>query len=442
MTKLCSVCSTENRDDAQFCRACGTPFPVAEAAAAEPTEEERLAAGITCDECSFHNEPGIRYCANCGVNLLGTVIVPRARAATGTASPPPISYPSFATVAPYPPAHIPQTTSADPLAGFGAADAPSSVAPSGYEPSYDAPRYDAPVDEAPLYDPLEGAAPLTDADSDAPYAAPDHEATEPAAAATPAFADPAPNRTPLLIGAALLMLAAVGAGAWWFMGSSARNAASPSAAASAASAVQPAAVALPASQAETVVLPVAPVATPAVAAPAVATAASEAAAALPPPPLVGPGETVLVPAGSATLKGSSPASPFEALPSESAASQAEAKRLAAEKRREKVAKDKADREAKLKLAADQQASAARADQEAQARRRAEEMQRPRPAVTQPVAPPPPPVQARGVREICAGRGTIAEAVCQSRECGAAEHANEAVCREVREREDRRRNYNN
>jgi hypothetical protein len=52
------------------------------------------------------------------------------------------------------------------------------------------------------------------------------------------------------------------------------------------------------------------------------------------------------------------------------------------------------------------------------------------------------VQVRGVREICAGRGTIAEAVCISRECASSQHANEAVCRQVRETEERRRNYQN
>ena len=46
MTKLCSVCSTENRDEAQFCRACGTAFPTVQAAGAE---DESLAAGVTCD---------------------------------------------------------------------------------------------------------------------------------------------------------------------------------------------------------------------------------------------------------------------------------------------------------------------------------------------------------------------------------------------------------
>jgi len=59
----------------------------------------------------------------------------------------------------------------------------------------------------------------------------------------------------------------------------------------------------------------------------------------------------------------------------------------------------------------------------------------------PQAPPPqaPVAQARGVREICAGRGAIAESICRSRECGSPEHANEAVCKQQKEIEDRHRN---
>ena len=120
MTKLCSVCGTENRDEAQFCRSCGTAFPPP---AAAQDEEAQLAAGMTCDECNFQNKPGVRYCANCGVSLLGTVIVPRSRSAaapdpfSGT-SPPPINYPSFARVAPYPPPPI-ASPSYPPVAATG-----------------------------------------------------------------------------------------------------------------------------------------------------------------------------------------------------------------------------------------------------------------------------------------------------------------------------------
>ena len=66
MTKLCSVCGTENRDEAQFCRACGTTFGLA----GSSTDAAAAPAGMTCAECGFHNKPGVRYCANCGVSLL------------------------------------------------------------------------------------------------------------------------------------------------------------------------------------------------------------------------------------------------------------------------------------------------------------------------------------------------------------------------------------
>jgi len=125
------------------------------------------------------------------------------------------------------------------------------------------------------------------------------------------------------------------------------------------------------------------------------------------------------------------------------AADAEAKRVAAEKRREKAAKDKAEREAKAKAAADQSTIASqRAEQEAQAKRRAEEAQRARASAAPPPPAPAPVAQARGVREICAGRGTIAEAVCQSRQCGLAEHANEQICRQLRDADERRRNMQN
>src|SRR6185295_4895538 len=139
MTKLCSVCGTENRDEAQFCRSCGTAFPPP-APAAAPSDDPELGAGLVCDECNFQNKPGLRYCANCGMSLLGTVIVPRGKAGAtspppdpyaGT-SPPPISYPSYAPVAPYPPAPV-ETPSYPPVAGA------SYAAPPAYPPAYNDP---------------------------------------------------------------------------------------------------------------------------------------------------------------------------------------------------------------------------------------------------------------------------------------------------------------
>ena len=138
-----------------------------------------------------------------------------------------------------------------------------------------------------------------------------------------------------------------------------------------------------------------------------------------------------------------PGAPTDALPT---VAEAEAKRLAAEKKaREKAVRDKADREAKAKAAIEQREQAAarlKADQDA-ARKRAEE-QRPR---TQPMPAPAavgatPTPRIRSVRDICAGRNPISQAICESRECGAAEHVNEAVCKQVRAAEDRRSNPQN
>jgi hypothetical protein len=392
MTKLCSVCGTENREEAQFCRSCGTAFPPPSPAS---TDESQLAAGITCDECGFQNKPGIRYCANCGVSLLGTVIVPRSRAVAaeaGGGSPPPISYPSYAPVAPYPPAPP------------GGSMYPPVAATSGhtYPPGYDEQT------RADLPDPAAAMA--------ATRPLPVDEEDEPRV--TPSFAAPAadaPKRAPMMIALVVLVLVAVGAAAWWFMG----NRGTPRVEAGAASAPV---VAAPPVVAEPPVL---------AAPPPVAASAPEVVVA-PPEPVA---SAVLAPPATTAM-------PPVAEPPPAQAADPEAQRIAAEKRREKAARDKAEREAKAKALVEQQqqqaAATARAEQEA-ARRRAEEAQRARPVVT---APPPAAPQARTAQEVCAGRGTIAEAICQSRECASAEHAGEALCRQIKEREDRRRNYMN
>ena len=75
MAKTCATCYADNRDDAQFCRACGTSFVATPTPPHDPT-----ATGFVCAECGFENQPGIRYCAKCGVNLVS----PSARARNGT----------------------------------------------------------------------------------------------------------------------------------------------------------------------------------------------------------------------------------------------------------------------------------------------------------------------------------------------------------------------
>ena len=41
-------------------------------------------------------------------------------------------------------------------------------------------------------------------------------------------------------------------------------------------------------------------------------------------------------------------------------------------------------------------------------------------------------------EICAGRNLISQAICESRQCGLAEHKGEAICKQILSREERRR----
>ena len=80
MAKTCATCHAENRDDAQFCRACGTSFVATPTPPHDPT-----ATGMICAECGFENKPGIRYCAKCGAGLASQSERPRD---TASASPP------------------------------------------------------------------------------------------------------------------------------------------------------------------------------------------------------------------------------------------------------------------------------------------------------------------------------------------------------------------
>jgi hypothetical protein len=365
------VCGTENREEAQFCRACGTAFA---APASRGATSDGAAAVSVCAECGFQNKPGLRYCANCGVSLAAAA--PDAVGvgeASGGIGPPAISYPSFATVRPYPPA-------------------PPSTVP-----------------EIP--------------DADAEIALRQQEASESGSPTLPFDNAPSRSRAPLVIGIVALVLVVGGALAWTFMRDS--NPAPPAIGVTA----PPVAATLPATSAA--LPPVTVEATPA--SPAAAAATSAAAAETPP--------AAATAAPLDTPPAAAPPLPHvgDAVPAPSPA-EVEAKRLAAEKRRERAAREKADREAKaVAEQRDQKAAAAqRAEQDAAARRRAEEAQRARAAAA---APPPAPAvaQARGVREICSGRNAIAEAICQSRQCGQAEHAVEAICRQLREQEERRRN---
>ncbi|MDQ6685112.1 MAG: zinc ribbon domain-containing protein [Pseudomonadota bacterium] len=421
MTKHCSVCATENRDEAQFCRSCGTAMPSAAGAVAD--EAEALAAGIACAECSFQNKPGVRYCANCGVSLLsGTVAAAATSAPVPTpgddpfggfsASPPPLSYPSYAAVPPYPAA--PAEIDLQQWAGTPAPDTDvGALSGDVYAvDTSDAARHDAQAEPPDI----------ADADADAAIA-PSEQAVYSAENAFPVAAS---NRAPIIIGTVVALLLAAGAGAWWFMKEAA-----------------------PTTPTGSVVSMPPPTAMPPVTAqpaPATAIAAPPVLASSMPLSTVAPGEVIV-----------SPSTPSVPVPTTVAADPpiappvvdtvAEAKRLAAEKlRHEKAAREKSEREAKAKAQAEQRerdaAAASRAEQDALARRRIDDAARARGGAPVATTPTPTGTQVRGVREMCAGRGTIAESICQSRECGASEHAHEVVCRQIRERDEQRRNYTN
>jgi hypothetical protein len=90
MTKLCSACGTENREEAQFCRACGTAFAAqAPRRTADPSgnvsSDEGASAANVCPECGFQNKPGLRYCANCGMSL-APAFAPTSPPLTGASS--------------------------------------------------------------------------------------------------------------------------------------------------------------------------------------------------------------------------------------------------------------------------------------------------------------------------------------------------------------------
>jgi Meckel syndrome type 1 protein len=395
MTKLCAVCRTENRDEAQFCRACGNAFAAVATALAESADGS---AANACAECGFRNKPGIRYCANCGMHLMAAeasaaaapVVMAPADAGNGL---PPVSY--------------------------SLTDAPA-----------DGPRVQ-PTDHSPLFD-----APTTPdiPDPAVALALRQHEGYRSHGDTAATFADaPSPSpqrtRTTLAIVAAVLVLG--GAAAWAFLGRSDPAPPQPGA-------VPPPLVGAPVTpppgsqqqQPQIIIEQAAP--------PAASTARTTEAPGLPASsgaaPTPSPAMPIPTPAAAPTAL--APAMPPAAIVGDT--SDAEARRIAAERRREKAARDKAERDARAKTLAEQReqsTAAQRAEQEAQARRRADEARTRQSAAT----PAPAAPEIRGVREICAGRGTIAEAVCQSRQCGAPEHANEPICRQLREADERRRN---
>ena len=223
----------------------------------------------------------------------------------------------------------------------------------------------------------------------------------------------APKRSGLPIAAGVLAVVVLAGAAWWLLGSRV-DMATPAAQ-----------VAPPPPQA----LPAAPPAAPPVVAPA------------PEPAAVAPAPVAV-----------------EAAPP--AVDTAEAKRLADEQAaqdleaRNKLTRDTAAREAKTKAQREQREVNAQAQRDA-ARQRAEEARArtapapaaaPRAATPAPAAAPAPAPavapQPRTAREICAGGNAIIRSICESRECGRAEHAEEPACKQVNAAEERRRQSQN
>ena len=414
MAKICPACQAENRDEAQFCRTCGTPFPLI------PPDPPAPAIGAPCTACGFGNKPGVRYCAKCGVNLMGTVVVPRsqrpqppAAAAHGV--------PAYAATASYPPGQTPTYVPPPTPSGSAGIDVPLGADdrddPHAYPP-------DGPLGSTGAPDPLHVPdVPDPRLAIEVERAAADE--LERTVLLRPPVgvgfgvppAPPPPRRTGLWAGIAVAVVVAAGV-AWYFLRSSseptrpAQTAPQPAATASAAAPAEPkAAVAEPASSPDAAPTAIAP-----------AASAADTAAALP------PADTA---ASAAPAQAAAPAPTDE-------------ERLAAEKRaREKAARERAEREGRTKAAAEQREQAAarqRAEQEAAAaaaaaQQRARQQAAPPPST---VAAPAPAPRARTVAEICGGRNIIAQSVCESRECGSPEHAGEAVCRKVREQEERHR----
>ena len=119
-----------------------------------------------------------------------------------------------------------------------------------------------------------------------------------------------------------------------------------------------------------------------------------------------------------------------------------------------MARETAARDAKSKVQREQREANAQTQRDA-ARQRAEEARaRPAPAAAPPprtaapgtvAAPAPAPAaapQARTARDICAGGNAITRSVCESRECGRAEHTDEPACKQINAAEERRRQSQN
>jgi S-DNA-T family DNA segregation ATPase FtsK/SpoIIIE len=501
MTKICSTCQAENRDDDASCRVCGAPFDEGPKPANGATR-----IGTACPECGYLNEGGVRFCAKCGGGLAtgatSTTSVTGTTGITGTtAAEPRAAALRGARIDGIPPraseeppidiaASLPLPASLSPAAASAAASASASTSampgppavlqdtvassPSAAQGAADPPQHEH---GATTYPPLfEGLPPPDVPDPEAALEAGRTHANGWADTSV-GFGEPAGpppvDRRSLWAGLGIAVVVAA-LMAWWFLdGAPPPSEAAPAAAvaaapASSSGALDATAASAPVSATAATPLPENAAATAAVAGGTSATETTASDSSAQPTPSSSTPSTSsstssmaanggdasstssasTAPPATASSPSTTAAAAATAPPASTASrnararvptiSEAESQRLAAARK----ARDKAEREAKVKAAIEQreQAVARLRDQES-ARRRAEEQARvavvPRANPT-PTAAAAPLTPVRSVKEICAGRNPISQAVCESRECGNAEHAGEPGCRAIRASEERRR----
>jgi hypothetical protein len=212
------------------------------------------------------------------------------------------------------------------------------------------------------------------------------------------------SRTGLWITLGVVALLLLGGGGWWLMKPASKPvdvAAAAPAAPAATPPAEPPAAAPPVAQPAPVAAPAAPVA---VAPPPEPAPAAAPALAIPPADIARPPAAAPDPQRAAALKAAR----------ERAERDARATAALAQRERE-LARQRAEQEA------------ARAAQQARAAA-------PVPVVPAPVAAAP---TVREVKDLCAGRNLISRGLCESRECRKPEHAAEALCRKLKEAEERR-----
>lgn len=420
MPKACLNCGTDNREEALFCRRCGTPFSSSQASpsTAEPTlpggrssdnaaarvqpaphdavavpapqspmstaqasfddedddEDDEagdgrtvLAGGAACPACGSPNAAGAATCGRCGAALGSAAFGLLPPSASGEAT---IVMPQ----PPHgggPPTDTPVAPARAPLAGTGTAGT------------------------------SQGAAAATAAQ---------------AVRRSPAGSARSTSRAGFWLALAVGMLLIAGLG-FWLLGPRTPKPLADEPSPAAASAGSAARAEPPAASSADVMSSPATPASPASdgAAPGVAT-----------PPTVEQ-------AGQSTT----PSALVPAVVPAASAIGAEDEAKAAKLRLERAARAKAQREQR-----DPAAAAKKTAQDAEAQRQADDRARisdPAPSTAGTVRPAPAtPRSASTAQDFCAGRGTFATAVCESRECGKPEHVDEARCRQVNAEEERRR----